>query len=39
MGKKEKTLKRVLSGQADYNLSFNDVVALLLSLGFKRRSD
>lgn len=39
MGKKEKLLKRILSGQADYNISFNDLINLMISLGFKRRQE
>lgn len=37
MGKREKLLSKILSGQADYNIPFNDLIKLLLSLGFKRR--
>ncbi len=39
MGKREKLLKRILSGQSDYNISFNELVNLLLSLGFKMREE
>jgi predicted RNA binding protein YcfA (HicA-like mRNA interferase family) len=39
MGKKEKLLKRILSGQADYNISFSDLTNLLISLGFKGRQE
>ncbi len=35
MGKKEKLLGKILSGQADYNIPFNDLINLLLSLGHK----
>ncbi len=37
MRKREKLLNRVLSGQADYNIAFNDLISLLLSLGFTKR--
>ena len=37
MGKRDKTLWRVLSGRADANLSFEDLRGLLLSLEFKER--
>jgi len=39
MGKREKLLKQILSGQSDYNISFNELVNLLLSLGFKMRQE
>jgi predicted RNA binding protein YcfA (HicA-like mRNA interferase family) len=39
MGKKEKLLQKILSGQGDYNIPFNDLNSLLLSLGFKRRQE
>ena len=39
MGKKEKLLNKILSGQADYNISFGELINLLLSLGFKRRQE
>ena len=39
MGKREKLLRRILSGRSDYNISFNQLVNLLLSLGFKMRQE
>jgi len=39
MGKKDKVLNKILSGQADYNVAFNDLIYLLLSLGFNRRQE
>lgn len=39
MGKREKLLRRILSGQSDYNISINELVNLLLSLGFKMREE
>jgi len=39
MGKREKLLRRILSGQSDYNISFNELANLLLSLGFKMRQE
>lgn len=39
MGKKEKVINKILSGQADYNISFNDLINLLISLGFERRQE
>lgn len=32
------TLKRVLGGRSDANLSFGDVISLLLALGFEQRT-
>ncbi|GAX60595.1 hypothetical protein SCALIN_C13_0108 [Candidatus Scalindua japonica] len=37
MGKREKLLKKILSGQSDYSISFSDLTNLLIFLGFKRR--
>ena len=37
MSNPRKTLERLLSGQADANLGFSDVVQLLEKLGFTRR--
>ncbi len=39
MGKREKLLRRILSGQSDYDISFNELANLLLSLGFKMRQE
>lgn len=39
MGKREKLLEQILSGQSDYNISFNELVNLLISLGFKMRQE
>ncbi|MGR3320011.1 MAG: type II toxin-antitoxin system HicA family toxin [Candidatus Anammoxibacter sp.] len=39
MGKKEKLLKKILSGQSDYNIPFNDLTNLLISLGFNGRKE
>ncbi len=39
MGKRDKLLRRILSGQSDYNISFNELANLLLSLGFKMRQE
>ncbi|MCR4319139.1 MAG: type II toxin-antitoxin system HicA family toxin [Candidatus Brocadiaceae bacterium] len=39
MGKRGKLLRRILSGQSDYNISFNELANLLLSLGFKMRQE
>lgn len=37
MSKVEKTLERVLRGNADTNIRFGDLCALLLHLGFAER--
>ncbi len=37
MGKREKLLNKILSGQSDYSISFSDLTNLLIFLGFKRR--
>ena len=37
-GKKE-AVNKILSGHADYNISFNDLINLLISLGFERRQE
>lgn len=37
MGKKEKLIKKILSGCSDRNISFSDLVKLLESLGFDHR--
>ncbi len=39
MGKREKLLQQILSGQSDYNISFRELVNLLLSLGFEMRQE
>ena len=39
MGTNEKLLKKILSGQSDYNISFNELINLLISLGFKLRQE
>ena len=39
MGKREKVINKILSGQADYNISFNDLINLLLSMGFEKRQE
>ncbi|OHB72415.1 MAG: toxin HicA [Planctomycetes bacterium RBG_16_41_13] len=39
MGKREKLLKRILSGKSDYNISFDELINLLISLGFKMRQE
>ncbi len=37
MKKSEKTLQRLLSGRADHNIDFNDLIALLNAEGFAER--
>jgi predicted RNA binding protein YcfA (HicA-like mRNA interferase family) len=37
MGKKEKILAKLFTGQADYNFQFQDIIYLLVSMGFKHR--
>ena len=37
MGKFEKTLWQILSGNSDQNISFGDLVYVLESLGFQKR--
>ncbi len=37
MGKNEKILAKVLSGQSDANIAFSDLVGLLESIGFDHR--
>lgn len=37
MSKKEKLLQRLLSGNADANFDFNDLVTILERLGFEER--
>jgi hypothetical protein len=37
MGKRDKTLERILRGASDGNVSFDDVCSLLRSLGFAMR--
>jgi predicted RNA binding protein YcfA (HicA-like mRNA interferase family) len=37
MGKLEKILAQVLRGGSDQNIAFDDLVALLASLGFEKR--
>jgi predicted RNA binding protein YcfA (HicA-like mRNA interferase family) len=38
MAKIEKLIRKILSGQSDANIKFNDVVRLLLHLGFEMRT-
>ena len=38
MGSIERTLEQVLRGTSDANISFNDLCALLLRLGFEMRT-
>ncbi len=38
MGKQQKTKFDVLSGKANANIRFDDLCALLISLGFKERT-
>lgn len=37
MGKLEKTLWQILSGNSDQNISFGDLIHVLESLGFQKR--
>jgi hypothetical protein len=37
MGRIDKTLERILSGRADYNIDFADLIALLTERGFVLR--
>jgi hypothetical protein len=37
MGKHEKLTQKILSGRQDRNVSFQEVVSLLLSFGFSQR--
>ena len=37
MSKHEKVWQQILSGRADYNINFNDLVSLLEHRGFKKR--
>ena len=37
MSKHEKTWQQIVSGRSDYNIRFNDLVALLEHRGFKKR--
>jgi virulence-associated protein VapD len=37
MGKLEKTLWQILSGNSDQNVAFNDLIYVLESLGFQKR--
>ena len=37
MGKYEKLIEKVLIGKSDHNIDFNDIVNLLLNLGFEQR--
>ena len=37
MKKTDKTLQRLLSGRADHNIDFNDLIALLSAEGFTKR--
>ena len=38
MGRAEKTLEQVLSGQSDANVGFEDLRNLLINLGFRERT-
>ena len=38
MAKFEKLIRKILSGQSDANIKFNDVVRLLKHLGFEMRT-
>ena len=37
MGKYDKLIIKILSGQSDYNIAFKDLIALLIIKGFKKR--
>jgi predicted RNA binding protein YcfA (HicA-like mRNA interferase family) len=37
MGKYEKLIEKILIGKSDHNIDFNDLVNLLLNLGFDQR--
>lgn len=39
MGKQDKVLEKVMSGQSDKNIKFKDLQALLLSLGFAQKEN
>lgn len=39
MGKQDKILEKIMSGQADKNIKFRDLQALLLSLGFDQKEN
>ena len=39
MGKHEKLLEKILSGQADYNIAIKDLIAFLLANGFTQRTE
>jgi len=37
MGKYEKLLEKILSGKSDQNIDFNELLNILLNLGFEQR--